>query len=399
MFFFTPKSLALKITGCFNLLLTLLILSSCQSQKKTPAELPPQDMDIKARGLRGVFVSNVNSYMYRSKEVMNHTLKDIQSYGLNAVFPVIWNKNHIFIQSEHLKNTFGTVYTEHSAFNISDIISTFISLAHGKGLAVYLWPENGLSLYVGNRPGFIQHNMVRLFVEKGWVLTNSYNKHIELCSPNKCLAYFNVAHSGFRDFYVKLLVEAAVRYKARGVMLDDHFSIPADFGCSHKFTASNRLSSCYGSHQRHIQGIQELLRQLRNQLSRHGKKLYLSPAGGAHWSKQNYSQDWSSAMKNGYVDGVVVQAYRSLTKFRSMISLAEFRNLSRYKPLGFCILTGLEAGTKVSGQDIFEKSQYALSLGYTPSYFHYHGFHQLAPGESKAQREYWLSRLKKLLRH
>ena len=333
---------------------------------------------------RGVWVSNVNTDVFDSRETMNEALNHIESLGADAVYPVVWNKQSFFFSGETMYRELGPQYIV-TTRDGDDVLETFSSLAKNRGLGVYASFESGLkiALRTDGKPELIPLGKW-ISGRENWLVLNSDHQPLEMCTFDVCFGYLNITNPEVADFLLGMMTETLEQYDVDGIIIDDHFSIPTwppscdpqlvsyEMNTTGSSLMSNvatmlfnytdiQLKTCEGETARERRGaIYFFMKKLRAVAQNLGKKVILSPAGVPSWSKREWSQDWGRMVREGAVDGVIMQAFRGLT-FRSMVYSRELAKLRRdvpHVPLGVVVLLGLkEHHYYAHGERIFRQTR------------------------------------------
>ena len=120
-----------------------------------------------------------------------------------------------------------------------------------------------------------------------------------------CYIYISNSFSYILD----IITEVAQYNNLTGIHLDDHWSVPIQFG--NKVEAMNKLM---GKVRQHLKKVNPKL------------KLSISP-NPYHFSLNKYNQDWLQSTKKGYVDELVLQIYRPTSeRFITSINSSDIKS-------------------------------------------------------------------------
>ncbi|MCY4381289.1 MAG: family 10 glycosylhydrolase [Proteobacteria bacterium] len=369
---------------------------------ETPFQLP-----------RGVWISSVNSSVYDSQEEMKHGLTKIEKLGANGIFPVIWNKQDFYFNSQTVTNNLGEGFIKFTDEG-DDILETITSLAKTEGLTVYPSIESGLKavLHQDGDPTLSQLGEI-VTNREDWLVLNRQGEILKMCHFDVCFGYLNLLQPDVRMLLLNLVTELVSDYNIDGVLFDDHFSYPAySVGCDPLIEKNPELKSRFASWQElnsrlsDLEGCRLFSNKIRQEAivsffkeakkitATHGKKLILSPAGIPSWSKNEWLQDWQLMVEKNYLDGVIMQVFRDIT-YRFMANSPELHNIDKHIPLGVVILLGLKDQHYFAyGERIYRQTRTALEIGKSPSYYYHEMIDIPVEGYSQDYRNYWIQQTK-----
>ena len=368
----------------------------------------------------GVWMSHTESSMaFRSRESMEEAVDLAESIGVNAIYPVVWNKQQFFFHSQTVAQTLDPDFITHT-INGTDPLHELIDISRSRNLDIYPCLESGLKVAMKQKSSQHETAIGKLVSSRDQWLTRNQDGHvIEMCHFDVCFSYLNPLHPEVREFLIQLTRDLLENYKVDGVIFDDHFSLPAYItGCDPLIYEVKSYNTRYLSwlrKHRQQRDDYERCRQFSNLLREEmimdlfkefhkiavasGKKLLLSPAGIPSWSKREWLQDWKEMVRRGHLDGVIMQVFRGLT-FKFMLHSPELRDLKRYHsttPIGVVILLGLKKDHRYAyGERIYRQTLSALNAGRSPSFY----YHEMVPipveGKSVRSRMSWIQKTKEL---
>ena len=159
--------------------------------------------------LRGVWLTNVASAIMNSKSNMATAMDSLQAWGINAVFPALYNDGYTLYPSLVLESATGN--TIHPAYQGRDVLAEIIAEAHRHGIEVHAWLEYGFMASFGASGGpLISSN-------PGWA-GKRYNKDTAESDDN--FFWLSQANPEVQDFLIALGVELIQNYDVDGVQLD-----------------------------------------------------------------------------------------------------------------------------------------------------------------------------------
>jgi len=260
--------------------------------------------------LRGVWLTNVDSDVLRSRETIAEAMDVLAASHFNVVFPVVWNKGYTLYPSAVMDSLFGIpidpVHRDH------DPLREVIEEAHARGLAVIPWFEFGFSSSYDAGGG---HLLAR---RPDWAARDSQGR---LLAKNG-FEWMNAYHPEVQEFVLALICEVARRYQVDGIQGDDRLPAQPVEGGYADYT--RRLYA-----QEH--GGKEPPRQAREPawvawrarkltdfavrvhaaVKAIDPKLVVCWAPSIYpWSREEYLQDWPSWIRRGAADLVIPQVYR-----------------------------------------------------------------------------------------
>lgn len=364
----------------------------------------------------GVWMVNTeSSQWYRSLDHMRTAVDKALTLGVNAIYPVVWNKQQFFFNSQTVAQELDPAFIAHTQTD-SDVLAALTSLAHSRQLKVFPSLESGLKVVMRQEGRSTRTAIGELIAARPhWLALDRSGEAVEMCHFDVCFSYLNILNPDVRDFLLRLASDILMNYEVDGLIFDDHFSMPAAIlGCdpmvrsdpvlhaefeqwqhSQAFWKTwNQAGACIEfSNILRRQAIIDFFATLHTTAQAHGKKVILSPAGLPGWSKREWLQDWETMVRQGHLDGVLMQVFRG-AKFRMMMNSPELNflhHLSAKVPFGVVILLGLkEYHVYASGKRIANQTDAAIGAGKTPSYYYHEMIDIPIQGQSQAARIAWI---------
>ncbi|HMA63415.1 MAG TPA: family 10 glycosylhydrolase [bacterium] len=264
----------------------------------------------KNTGLRGVWLTNVDSKVLDSRENIAEAMQFLAEHNFNIVFPVVWNNGRTLYPSQVMEETFGVKIS--SRFAGRDPLKELIIEAHKNGLAVIPWFEYGFSSSHNKDGGLI--------IEKkpDWA---ARDRQGNLLKKNG-FEWMNAYHPEVQEFILNLLTEVANNYNVDGIQGDDRLPAqPVEGGYS---DYTKKLYAEEHNGQRPTQDFrnQEWKQWRADKLSDFAERVYkkikaidskliVSWAPSIYpWSKDEYLQDWPEWYRRGAGDIFHPQVYR-----------------------------------------------------------------------------------------
>lgn len=185
-------------------------------------------------------------------------------------------------------------------------------------------------------------------------LTNRYDG-TKVDSDNQ--AWLNPFHSEVQQFMIDLIMEAVARYDLDGIQLDDHFSLPSEFGYDDYTVAmyTKELKGLIPSKDFYetfwvrwrADKINEFMKHLSAQIKAVKPDCIISISPNPlHFSLPAYLQDWFTWERREYISEIVLQVYRSdLARFLTELERAEIDLAKTHLPVSIGILSGLKSSS------------------------------------------------------
>ena len=382
-------------------------LQSTLPNLSTTAHLKPSSLQLPS----GVWLAgNYSSKWYEDRDAITQAVNQSLQLGVNAIYPVIQDKQTFYYRSQVIKSQFGQSFI--FAFRLDPLAET-IAVAKKHNLRVFPSFESGLTV-----PLHQEHSGKKTFFGKlisqrwNWLSVGRDGEILNYCKYDICFGFLNILNPYVTHLLVQLTEEVLTNYAVDGVIFDDHFSLPAEqLGCeptvqydpqqraqfarwleaTSKSTADHTEACIEYSNILRTRAIVDFFAKIHAIAQKHGKHIIISPAGTPGWSKRNWLQDWRTMAKEGVVDGVIMQAYRrSADAFRNMLHSAELDFLfepSSKVGFGVVIMLGLKSRhTDYTGQLIANQTSLAINAGVTPSYYYHEMIDIPVDGGSKSSR-------------
>lgn len=403
------------------------MLSACKTQDlamhlhqpSATADAAPVAPGIGSHNFRlpsGVWMVNTDSSSwYRSLDQMRDAVDKALALGVNAIYPVVWNKQQFFFNSQTVAQELDPNFIAKTQAG-SDVLAELIRLAHSRQMRIFPSLESGLKVVMRQEGGSTLTAIGELIAARpDWLAEDRNGEAVEMCHFDVCFSYLNILNPEVRDFLLRLAADILMDYEVDGLIFDDHFSMPAAIlGCDplvrynpalraefeqwqHQqafWKSWNREGACIEfSNILRSRAIIDFFATIHITAQAHGKKIILSPAGLPGWSKREWLQDWESMVRQGHLDGVLMQVFRGNT-FRMMMNSPELNflhHLSAKVPFGVVILLGLkEYHVYASGKRIASQTDAAIGAGKTPSYYYHEMIDIPIKGQSQAARSAWI---------
>jgi len=264
------------------------------------------------RELRGVWITNVDSYLLFNDNSITDGMNYLASIGVNVIFPVVWNKGYTLYPSQVMQNHFGVPIIPVSQFANRDPLERILVEAHKNGIEVIPWFEFGFSPSYSLNGGHIiakypqwgaKDATGNLVVKNGFDWMAGTNPEVQ-------------------DFMISLITEVADKYDVDGVQGDDRLpAMPVEGGYDSATVTiyksennnNNPPASAYNTDWMRWRAnkLNRFFWRMRDSVKARGSHLIISSAPSVYpWGYQNYLQDSKSWVDSGIVDNYIPQLYR-----------------------------------------------------------------------------------------
>jgi uncharacterized lipoprotein YddW (UPF0748 family) len=377
---------SLKYLSLFFLasLITILLFgnfTSAIAQEAVPKAIAQQPF----QEIRGVWMTTNDTDILVDRPKLQDAVRQLARLNFNTIYPVVWNSGYVMYDSAVARRT-GIDPFVHKGLQGQDILADLVVQAHDRGLLVIPWFEFGFmtpptSELAMNHPDWITQ---RRDGSQTWVGAAGE------------VAWLNPFHPEVQQFITDLVLEVLTRYPVDGIQFDDHTSLPNQFGYdsytialykqeTQKDPPSNPEDPAWMRWR--ADKITAFMTQLNQAVKERKPNAIFSVSPNPYITAYNtYLQDWPAWVRQGIVDELIVQVYRSnLGSFTEQISRPEIQEAQQKIPTGVGILTGLR-NKPVPMQFIQSKVRAARDRGLGVSFFFYESLWNYAP-ESVAQRQ------------
>ncbi|MCP2727961.1 glycoside hydrolase family 10 protein [Limnofasciculus baicalensis] len=370
-----------KNQGWLNFLLCLIIavnLVLFDHPKATPSmDIANSQTPEALTEIRGVWLTNVASGILFFPWGINRAVYQLAQLNFNTIYPVVWNRGHTFYPSTVAKSVTGE--EQDPVLNIirlgRDVLAEIIQEGHNQGLRIIPWFEYGFmappnSKLAKNHPNWITKSS-SLCVKKPGIVKQvqtkpgqNQNKLSSQCpiptladpdslqNSTRKLVWLNPLHPEVQKFILNLIVEVVKNYDIDGIQLDDHFGMPVELGYD-DFTIKLYQKEHKGKLPPNNPLESEWMEWRANKISQFLEKIYkrvksikpdclisVSPNSQA-FSYNNYLQDWLTWVERGWVDELVLQAYRNdMGGFQAELNKPAVQIALKKIPVSIGITTG-----------------------------------------------------------
>ena len=365
-----PALLAL----CLSLAITSLpLLAPAAHSQTAPAPSRPAAGSAPSRRgeeIRGVWFTANDMDVLRDRERMRQVVKQLAALHFNTIYPVVWNSGFAYYPSA-VSERLGLQNFQYRGLQGQDILRELIEEAHAQGLLVLPWFEFGFMVPPGS---------VLTRRQPDW-LSRRRDGTLTSISAAGEVSWLNPLHPKVQALLSELILEIATQYDADGIQFDDHTSLPSDFGYDAYTTGLYRRSTGREPPanpadaawlQWRANGISAFIDRLHDQLRQRRPGFLVSVSPNYHdFAYKRQLQDWLTWLRQGSVDEVVVQLYRSdLASFEAELNRPEFAASRQRVPTAVGILTG-QRTQPVPIERVVAQAEAARRRGLGAAFFYY----------------------------
>jgi len=342
----------------------------------------------KSTELRGVWLTNIDSNVLFESNRLKQSLQTLQQLNFNTVYPAVWNWGYTLYPSKVAAKVIGKSVDPTPGLQKRDMLKEIVTEGHKQSLTVIPWFEFGFMAPADSE-------LVRRHF--GWLTSRSNGDKIWKEGVHN-RAWLNPFHPDVQQFILDLIGEITSKYDIDGIQLDDHFGLPVEFGYDPVTVAlyqkehNGQLPPENAEDADWIRWRADKITEFMGRVFQTVKAskpkaiVALSP-NPWHFSLPQHLQDWSAWEKQGFIEELIVQVYRSdLDRFVAELERPEVQAAKGHIPVGIGILTGLK-GKSVSLTQIQEQVKATRDRGLAGvSFFFYESLSTWA-AESPAERE------------
>ncbi len=307
-------------------------------------------------GIRGVWLTNVDSDVLTSREKIIEAVNMIDELGFNTIFTVVWNKGMTQYKSEIMKNLIG-LEIDTMLKNI-DPLEVLIEEAHKRNIKVFAWFEYGFASSYKQKGG----KLIQL--KPHWA---SKDRRGKLVSKNG-FEWLNGFHPEVQEFILSLIKEVISKYNVDGIQGDDRLpAMPVESGYDQytvflykkehngKLPPKNFRDSSWIDWR--AKKLNDFMNRLYYEVKSVKSDIIVSMAPSIYpWSKEEYLQDWVTWVNDGYVDLIIPQLYRynfeDYKKLLDDITQGQIKSEFLYK---FYPGVLLKVGKYIAPEELIEK--------------------------------------------
>ena len=293
--------------------------------------------------LRGVWLTNIDSEVLFSGRNLSRAIDRLSELNFNTLYPTVWNGGYTLYPSSVAERVVGRSLDPYPGLQGRDMLAEALEKGHRNGLAVIPWFEFGL---MAPADSDIAHR------HPDWITNRQDGSRIVMEGIHPRI-WLNPTHPEVQQFLVDLVSEVVARYNVDGLQFDDHLGMPVELGYD-PYTVQLYQQDHQGRRPPDDPFDPEWMRWRANKITGLMVKLFfavknrnpdclisLSP-NPKEFAYEAYLQDWFAWERQGYIDELIVQVYRSdLDRFIEVLDGQEMQLARSHIPVGIGILTGL----------------------------------------------------------
>ncbi|MBN1638293.1 MAG: family 10 glycosylhydrolase [Ignavibacteriales bacterium] len=262
---------------------------------------------------RGVWLTNVDSYVLDSDANIIEAMNYLSSIGINVVFPVVYNKGYTLYPSQIMDSLFGEPVLPSAIYlKNRDYLERMIIEAHRLGMEVIPWFEFGFSTSYSLNGGHIiakfphwalKNKSGNLVVKNGFDWSSGINPEVQ-------------------NYMNSLIFEVINNYDVDGIQGDDRLpAMPVEGGydsvtveiykSEHGGSAppTNEYNTAWMRWR--ADKLNQYLNNLKNSIKAVDENLILSVSPSPwDWGYSQYLQDSKVWAQDSLVDNLIPQLYR-----------------------------------------------------------------------------------------
>lgn len=331
--------------------------------------------------IRGVWMTNNDLPMLENRTKVRNAMAQLRALNFNTIYPVVWNSGYVNYPSQ-VAQKYGIQPFVRKGSDGHDILLDLINQAHAQRLLVIPWFEFG----------FMVPQTSELATQHPDWLTQTRSGELVSSGPAGEVAWLNPMHPEVQRFFIELLTEVVNNYDLDGIQFDDNLGLPREFGYDSYTKALYQRETGRSVPSNPADGawvkwradqITEVVQRFNQVLkSRKPKAIFsISPNYYDHAYKLTL-QDWLNWVRQGFVDEVIMQVYRSdLNSFTAKLNRPEILESQQKVSTAIGILTGLRR-RPVPINQIVTQTRTAQQRGLGVSYFYYESLWDDAPEDA-----------------
>lgn len=282
---------------------------------------------------RGVWLTNVDSYVLTTDAKIVEAMNYLDSIGINVVFPVVYNKGYTLYPSAVMDSLFNAPTIPDPSYSNRDFLERLIIEAHRVGIEVIPWFEFGFSTSYSQNGGHIIAEFPH------WALKD---RNGDLVVKNG-FDWMSAINPEAQDFILSLITEVIDNYDVDGIQGDDRLpAMPVEGGYD-SVTVEIYKSEHSGSEppfdfhnsdwkRWRADKLNEYFLRIRDSVKARGNQFIVASSPTPYpWGYNEYLQDSKTWAADGIVDNIVPQLYRyDLTSYDWTLqeSLREIRSVN-----------------------------------------------------------------------
>lgn len=294
--------------------------------------------------LRGVWLTNIDSDVLFERERLKQSLRTLQQFNFNTVYPAVWNWGYTLYPSKVAAKVIGKAVDPTPGLQKRDMLKEIITEGHKQNLTVIPWFEFGFmapadSLLAKNRPGWLTNRKDGTRIVKEGI----HNR-----------VWLNPFRPEVQKFIQDLIVEIVKNYDLDGIQFDDHLGLPSELGYDPYTTAlyqqehQGKLPPTDFKNPEWVNWrankITAFMQRVFTAIKANKKDCIVSVAPNPQrFSYEYFLADWQKWERMGIIEDLVLQIYRDdLNIFISELEYPEVKLAQSHIPVSIGILSGLK---------------------------------------------------------
>jgi uncharacterized lipoprotein YddW (UPF0748 family) len=294
--------------------------------------------------LRGVWLTNIDSDVLFARERLKQSLRTLQQFNFNTVYPAVWNWGYTLYPSKVAAKVIGKAVDPTPGLQKRDMLKEIITQGHKQNLTVIPWFEFGFmapadSLLAKNRPGWLTNRRDGTRIVKEGI----HNR-----------VWLNPFRPEVQTFIQDLIVEIVKNYDLDGIQFDDHFGLPSELGYD-AYTIALYKKEHQGKLPPPDFKNPEWVSWRANKITAFMKRVFMAIKANKkdcivsvapnpqRFSYEYFLADWQKWERMGIIEDLVLQIYRDdLNIFMSELEYPEVKLAQSHIPVSIGILSGLK---------------------------------------------------------
>ncbi|WP_428388029.1 glycoside hydrolase family 10 protein [Mucisphaera sp.] len=274
--------------------------------------------------VRGTWMTTTANDAIASPAKTAESMKRLRSIGLNTVYVETWKNGYTQFPSEVLYETIGVDRRpalvpmdpsdppERYRDEGRDLLQETLIEAHRNQLIYIAWFEYGFMAAFKDTDNHLRR------MKPEWLTTTIDG---ELVSDQNPFVWMNPLHPEARDFLMGIMLEAVDKYDLDGVQLDDRIAWPVTMGYDPYTVAQYKLEHKGAEPPAdprdpdwirwRAEKVGDFAERFYKELKEKRPHLIVSVSPAIYdWSLTNYSCDWKTWSRRGWMDEYIPQVYR-----------------------------------------------------------------------------------------
>ncbi|MBN2571924.1 MAG: family 10 glycosylhydrolase [Ignavibacteriales bacterium] len=307
---------------------------------------------------RGVWLTNVDSYVLDSDANIIEAMNYLSSIGINVIFPVVYNKGYTLYPSQIMDSLFNEpIIPDEPYLQNRDFLDRMIIEAHRLGIEVIPWFEFGFSTSYSENGGHIiakfphwalEDNYGNLVVKHGFDWSSGINPEVQ-------------------NYMNSLIFEVINNYDVDGIQGDDRLpAMPVEGGydsvtveiykSEHSGSAPPTSYSDGPWMQWRANKLTTFLSNLKDSIKTINENLIVSMSPTPYyWGYGQYLQDSKKWAQDSLAENLIPQLYQYNISDYNYALNSTWTDVGQYYPNAFYAGMLIKSGTYVAPQDLFKQ--------------------------------------------